>query len=77
VEHTATFTVSQPAYLNDFQTLGFNEDEAGARRHLVLGGGRRRPELQVRAARAHRANRQNHLYPEANFPFAYPSLTDR
>jgi len=21
-------------------------------------------------------NRQNHLYPEANFPFAYPSLTD-
>jgi hypothetical protein len=30
VDHTYTFTVSQPArYGNDFQTLGFNEDEQG------------------------------------------------
>jgi hypothetical protein len=32
VQDTYSFAVSQPArYINDFQTLGFNEDEAGRR----------------------------------------------
>jgi hypothetical protein len=82
VEHTYTFTVSQPArYLNDFQTLGFNEDEAG--RRVIEGilnwlGGGNGVALNFRFAQPGRTerNRQNHRYPEANFPFAYPLLTD-
>src|SRR5207244_3169453 len=32
VKHTLTFSISQPArYLNDYETLGFNEDERGRR----------------------------------------------
>jgi hypothetical protein len=82
VEHTYTFTVSQPArYLNDFQTLGFNEDEDG--RRVIDGilnwlGGGNGVALNFRFAQPGRTerNRQNHRYPEANFPFAYPLLTD-
>jgi len=82
VQHTYTFTVSQPArYLNDFETLGFNEDEAG--RRVIDGilnwlGGGNGVALNFRFAQPGRTerNRQNHRYPEANFPFAYPLLTD-
>lgn len=82
VQHTYTFTVSQPArYLNDFQTLGFNEDEAGRRvidgilNWLGAGNG---VALNYRFAQPGRTerNRRDHRYPEANFPFAYPLLTD-
>ena len=82
VQFTYSFAISQPArYLNDFQTLGFNADEQG-RRVLDgienwLGGGSGIG-LNVRFAQPSRTerNRQNHLYPEAPFPFAYPVLTD-
>ncbi|HET8564694.1 MAG TPA: hypothetical protein VFM35_12540, partial [Candidatus Binatia bacterium] len=82
VDHVYTFTVSQPArYLNDFETLGFNEDETGRRvidgilNWLGAGNG---VALNFRFAQPGRTerNRQNHRYPEANFPFAYPLLTD-
>ncbi|WP_020606236.1 alpha/beta hydrolase domain-containing protein [Spirosoma spitsbergense] len=82
IQFTFSFALSQPArYLNDFQTLGFNADEKG-RRVLDgienwLGGGNGIG-LNVRFAQPARTerNRQNQLYPEAGFPFAYPVLTD-
>ncbi|GGF19489.1 hypothetical protein GCM10011383_33840 [Hymenobacter cavernae] len=82
VRYTFSYALSQPArYLNDFQTLGFNADEQG-RRVLDgienwLGGGSGIG-LNFRFAQPSRTerNRQNHLYPEALFPFAYPALTD-
>lgn len=82
IQYTFSFAVSQPArYLNDFQTLGFNADEQGLR---VLDGienwlgGSSGIGLTVRFAQPSRTerNRQNHLYPEAMFPFAYPVLSD-
>lgn len=82
VRFTFSFAVSQPArYLNDFQTLGFNADEQGRRVfdgiENWLGGGSGIG-LNVRFAQPSRTerNRQNHLYPEALFPFAYPVMTD-
>lgn len=82
IQFTFSYALSQPArYLNDFQTLGFNADETG-RRVLDgienwLGGGSGIG-LNVRFAQPARTerNRQNQLYPEAGFPFAYPVLTD-
>ncbi|MVM31336.1 hypothetical protein GO755_14930 [Spirosoma sp. HMF4905] len=82
IQFTFSFSVSQPArYLNDFQTLGFNADEKGKRVldgiENWLGGGSGIG-LNVRFAQPSRTerNRQNHLYPESSFPFAYPILTD-
>jgi hypothetical protein len=79
------FTISQPArYLNDFQTLGFNEDDSGAVGRPVfdgilnwLGGGSG-VAINYRFSQTARTerNRQNHRYPEAPFPFAYPAMTD-
>jgi hypothetical protein len=82
VQRTYAFAISQPArYMNDFQTLGFNEDEAG--RRVIDGilnwlGGGSGVAINFRFAQTARTerNRQNHRYPEANFPFAYPLLTD-
>jgi hypothetical protein len=82
VQHTEAFTISQPArYMNDFQTLGFNEDEAGGRVFdgvLNWLGGGSGVAINFRFAQTARTerNRQNHRYPEANFPFAWPNLTD-
>jgi hypothetical protein len=81
-KHTYTFSVSQPArYLNDFETLGFNEDERG--RRVIDGilnwiGAGNGIGLHVRFAQPGRTerNRQNHRYPEANFPFTYERLKD-
>ncbi|GAB3927689.1 alpha/beta hydrolase domain-containing protein [Larkinella terrae] len=82
VQYTFSYTLSQPArYLNDFQTLGFNADEQNRRvidgMENWLGGGSGIG-LNVRFAQPSRTerNRQNHLYPEGVFPFAYPVLTD-
>ncbi|MEO8718421.1 MAG: alpha/beta hydrolase domain-containing protein [Burkholderiales bacterium] len=77
-----TFAISQPArYLNDFQTLGFNADEHGWRaidgilNWIGAGNGVAINFRFAQTARTER-NRQNHRYPEANFPFAYPRLKD-
>ena len=82
VKRTYTFSVSQPArYLNDFETLGFNEDERG--RRVLDGilnwiGGGSGIGMHVRFAQPGRTerNRQNHRYPEANFPFTYERFKD-
>ena len=82
VQHTFTWSVSQPGrHLNDFQTLGFNEDEGG---HQVIDGienwvaGGSGVAINYRFAQTARTerNRQNHLYPEGIFPFAYPVIDD-
>ena len=82
VKRTYTFAVSQPArYLNDFEMLGFNEDENGKR--VIDGilnwiGGGSGIALHVRFAQPARTerNRQNHRYPENHFPFTYERLKD-
>ena len=82
VQYTEAFTISQPArYMNDFQTLGFNADEAGRRVFdgvLNWLGGGSGVGINYRFAQNARTerNRQNHRYPEAPFPFAWPTLTD-
>jgi hypothetical protein len=83
VRHTFSFSISQPSRtLNDFQALGFNEDERGARvidGMLKWTGGGSGVQINYRFAQTGRTerNRQNHLYPEGVFPFAYPVLTDQ
>jgi hypothetical protein len=82
VKYAYTFAISQPArYMNDFETLGFNEDERG--RQVIDGilnwiGGGSGIGLHVRFAQPARTerNRQNHRYPEQNFPFTYERLKD-
>ena len=80
--HTFSFSISQPSrVLNDFQALGFNEDERAMRvidGMLKWTGGGSGDQVNYRFAQTGRTerNRQNHLYPEALFPFAYPVLTD-
>jgi hypothetical protein len=83
IKFAYSFAISQPArYINDFQTLGFNEDEQG--REVFDGienwlGGGSGIGINYRFAQPGRTerNRQNHLYPEGIFPFAYPVLHDQ
>jgi hypothetical protein len=82
VRYTFSFASSQPArYMNDFETLGFNQDEHGSQvldgiENWVAGGSG--VGINYRFAQPGRTerNRVNHLYPEGVFPFAYPVLTD-
>jgi hypothetical protein len=80
--HTFSFSVSQPSRtLNDFQALGFNEDEHGRRvidGMLKWTGAGNGDQINYRFARTGRTerNRQDHLYPEGVFPFGYPVMTD-
>ena len=82
VQHTFSFSISQPSRtLNDFQMFGFNEDEQGRRvidGMLKWTGGASGDQINYRFAQTGRTerNRQNHLYPEGVFPFAYPVMTD-
>ena len=82
VRYTFSFSISQPSRtLNDFLALGFNEDEQGRRvidGMLKWTGGGSGDQINYRFAQTGRTerNRQNHLYPEGVFPFAYPVLTD-
>jgi hypothetical protein len=77
-----TFSISQPTRaLNDFLALGFNEDERGGRAidgMLKWTGAGNGDQINYRFAQTGRTerNRQNHLYPEGVFPFAYQVLTD-
>ena len=78
---TATPSRSRHARLNDFQVLGFNEDEDGRRvldGILSHTGGGSGDQINYRFAQTGRTerNRQNHLYPEGVFPFAHQVLTD-
>ncbi len=82
VTRALAYTVSQPGrYMNDFVWLGFNQDETGAKvfdgveNWIAAGTG---IGLNYRFSQSGRTerNRQNHLYPEAPFPFAYSVLTD-
>ena len=82
VEHTFSYSISQPSRtLNDFQALGFNEDEQG--RRVIDGilshtGGGSGDQINYRFGQTGRTerNRQNHLYPEGVFPFAHQVLKD-
>jgi hypothetical protein len=82
VRYVFSFSISQPSRtLNDFLAFGFNEDERGARvidGMLKWTGGGSGDQINYRFAQTGRTerNRQNHLYPEGVFPFAYPVLTD-
>lgn len=82
IRFTYSFAVSQPArFMNDFQTLGFNEDEQGRRVFDGIEnwlGGASGVGINYRFAQPGRTerNRQGHLYPEGVFPFAYPVMTD-
>lgn len=82
VKNTYAFTVSQPArFANDFIWLGFNQDVTGGKvfdgieNWIGAGTGVAANVRFAQNARTER-NRQNHLYPEAFFPFAYNKLTD-
>ena len=82
VRHTFSYCISQPSRaLNDFQRLGFNEDEHGRRVFdgiLSHTGGGSGDQINFRFGQTDRTerNRQNHLYPEAVFPVAHQVLTD-
>ena len=82
VQYTFSYSISQPSrVLNDFQMLGFNEDEYGQRVFdgiLSHTGGGSGDQINFRFGQTDRTerNRQNHLYPEAVFPFAHQVLTD-
>ena len=82
MRYVFSFSISQPSRtLNDFLALGFNEDETGSRvidGMLKWTGGGSGDQINYRFAQTGRTerNRQNHLYPEGVFPFAYPVLTD-
>ena len=77
-----SWSLSQPArYMNDFIWLGFNEDLKGEQvfdgvfNWVGAGTGIGLNYRFTQSSRTER-NRQNHLYPEAPFPFAYNILTD-
>jgi hypothetical protein len=82
VQFTFSYSISQPSRaLNDFQLLGFNEDENGRRVFdgiLSHTGGGSGDQINYRFGQTDRTerNRQNHLYPEGIFPFAHQVLTD-
>lgn len=82
VDYTYSYSISQPSRsLNDFELLGFNEDEYGQRALdgiLSHTGGGNGDQINYRFAQTDRTerNRQNHLYPEAIFPFAHQVTTD-
>src|SRR5262245_43151962 len=69
IVHTFSYSISQPSRtLNDFQTLGFNEDEQG--RRVIDGilswtGGGSGDQINYRFSLTGRneRNRHNHLYP--------------
>ena len=82
VQRIYTEISSQPGrLLNDFRTLGFNEDESGRKvldgimNWISAGSG---INMNYRFSQSNRTerNRQDHRYPENLFPFANVSTTD-
>jgi hypothetical protein len=82
ITRAVSWSLSQPSrYMNDFIWLGFNADSNGKQvfdgvfNWVGAGTG---IGLNYRFAQPGRTerNRQNHLYPEAPFPFSYTILTD-
>jgi hypothetical protein len=82
VRYTFSFSISQPTRtLNDFLAFGFNQDERGTRAidgMLKWVGAGNGVQINYRFAQPGRTerNRQNHLYPEGVFPFAYQATAD-
>jgi len=82
VRQTFSFSISQPTRtLNDFLEFGFNQDERGTRvidGMLKWVGAANGVQINYRFAQPGRTerNRQNHLYPEGVFPFAYQTTAD-
>jgi hypothetical protein len=82
VKYAFSYSISQPSRtLNDFQELGFNSDQNGLRvldGILSHTGGASGDQINYRFSQTGRTerNRQNHLYPEAVFPFAHQVLED-
>ena len=82
IQQVYTFSISQPSRaLNDFVAFGFNQDDRGRRvvdGMLLWTGAGNGVQINYRFAQTGRTerNRQNHLYPEGVFPFAYPVTTD-
>jgi hypothetical protein len=82
VRQTFSFSISQPTRtLNDFVAFGFNQDERGTRvidGMLKWVGAANGVQINYRFAQPGRTerNRQNHLYPEGVFPFAYQTTAD-
>jgi hypothetical protein len=82
VTRVVTYTLSQPSRtMNDFIWLGFNQDLNG--KQVVDGvfnwvGAGDGVALNYRFEQSGMTerNRQQHFYPEAVFPFAYPTITD-
>ncbi|UJR07270.1 hypothetical protein I4U23_011558 [Adineta vaga] len=82
VTRVLSWSLSQPArYMNDFIWLGFNENLEkeqvfdGVFNWIGAGTGIGLNYRFAQSARTER-NRQNHLYPEAPFPFSYTTLND-
>jgi hypothetical protein len=82
INRYVVWTLSQPArFMNDFIWLGFNQDTSGRQvfdgvfNWVGAGDGIGMNYRFEQSGRTER-NRQNHLYPEAPFPFSYSTLTD-
>ena len=77
-----SYGLSQPARtMNDFIWLGFNQDLNGKQvfdgtLNWVGGGDGVALNYRFEQSGMTERNRQEHLYPEGIFPFAYPTITD-
>jgi hypothetical protein len=82
VKRMVSFGSSQPARtMNDFVWLGFNQDLNGKQVfdgvfNWVAGGDGVAINYRFEQSGMTERNRQQHLYPEGIFPFAYATVTD-
>jgi hypothetical protein len=82
VKRMFSYGLSQPARtMNDFIWLGFNQDLNGKQvfdgtLNWVGGGDGVALNYRFEQSAMTERNRQQHLYPEGIFPFAYPTITD-
>jgi hypothetical protein len=82
IQRMVSFGSSQPARtMNDFIWLGFNQDLNGKQVfdgvfNWVAGGDGVAINYRFEQSGMTERNRQQHLYPEGIFPFAYATITD-